>query len=240
MSTIFTESLSSNPSALIELFEVDLSLQGGEVLRFHAGVVNPDDNSVVYQTAKDIVWDGNTYTRYPVTASGFTKDTQGTLPRPELIVSNAEGILGARSRELNDFRQCKVTRIRTHARFLDAVNFKDGNPHANPLHHYPHEIWYVARKLEEVPGEYIKYELAAPYDVMGIKLPRRQMLRVCPAQVGYRGGDCGYSGSAMFDSDGNPTSDPDKDRCGKRFTDCKLRGNQARFGGFVTIGLIRT
>lgn len=241
LNPIFLESQLSSPSALIELFEIDLAFQGGPLYRFHAGTVGTDDDGneiITYQTAKDLIWKGETYTRFPIVASGFSASTEGPLPRPTLTVSNFEGLIGASARDYQDFRGCRVTRIRTFAKFLDAANFTEGNPTADPNQAFRPEIWFVARKAEEVPGEYVKFELASPFDVQGVKIPRRQMLRVCPAQVIYRGGDCGYTGSQMFDIEGNPTTDPAKDRCGHTFADCKLRNNQKNFGGFVVVGRV--
>lgn len=43
----------------------------------------------------------------------------------------------------------KVTRKRTMVRFLDAVNFTDGNPTANPLEALEDEIYYVTQKTAE-------------------------------------------------------------------------------------------
>jgi phage-related protein len=53
-----------NPSSIIELFEVELTsaLHGANfTYRFHAGV-NP------YNSNGDIIWAGNTYSKYPIDA----------------------------------------------------------------------------------------------------------------------------------------------------------------------------
>ncbi|MBT0358367.1 phage minor tail protein L, partial [Morganella morganii subsp. morganii] len=43
-----------------------------------------------------------------------------------------------------------------------------------------------------------------------------------------------YAGPPVADEWGKPTSDPAKDKCGKRLPDCKLRNNQSRIGAFVS------
>src|SRR5260364_95548 len=44
---------------------------------------------------------------------------------------------------------CRLIRKRTFARFLDAVNFPEGNPEADPNQHFSDEIWCVDRKAAE-------------------------------------------------------------------------------------------
>lgn len=103
-----------NPGALVDLFELDATALGGEVLRWHAGV-----NGL----GNDIVWQGNTYARFPVEASGFAKSGQGQLPRPKIQVANVTGLVGALARELNDLVGAKLIRRRTFVRYLDSANF---------------------------------------------------------------------------------------------------------------------
>lgn len=111
---IQSEIQSLSLSALIELFTLDLSLQGGPGLNFHAGT-----NSLL----GDVIWSGQTYTRFPVIAEGFKQSMTGAQPRPILTASNIQGALGALARSYSDFAGCKLTRLRTFARFLDAANF---------------------------------------------------------------------------------------------------------------------
>src|SRR3954471_15038558 len=67
------------PSAMIELFELDATSVGGSVIRFHAGT---------NQLRQDIVWQGDTYNRFPIEATGFEFNGQGQFPRPKIRVSN--------------------------------------------------------------------------------------------------------------------------------------------------------
>ena len=73
---IFDEIQKSNPSAIIELFtlQLDSGLHGATTIyRFHAGS-NLNANG-------QIVWAGNSYLRFPVEADGFAFK-RGKLPRP--------------------------------------------------------------------------------------------------------------------------------------------------------------
>lgn len=218
------------PSALIELFQLDLTLQGGSLLHWHAGT---------NELNGDIIWGGQAYTRYPVQATGFKWSGVGALPRPKITASNVGGILGALARQYSDFAGCKLSRIRTFARFLDAANFPGGvNPTADPTQALPTEVWFFDRKAQE-DGNTIEWELASSLDLMAVKLPRRQFIQNCCPWV-YRGADCGYTGTSYFDINGNPVAAASQDVCGKRLSDCKLRFGQTAvlpYGGFPGAGI---
>ena len=168
-----------NPSAIIELFTLtlDSGLHGSStVYRFHAGSSLKDNG--------EIVWAGNTYQRFPIEAEGFAF-TKGQLPRPTLTVSNALGTISAILIDVNttttgnDLTGATVTRIRTLARFLDAVNFPgDINPYGTPdsTAEFPQEIYKVDRKSAE-NRDVVQFELAAVFDLAGIRAPQRQCTR---------------------------------------------------------------
>lgn len=113
--TIRAEIQSLAPSALLDFFVLDTTnLPGGSVMRFHAGT-----NGL----SQPVVWQGATYEPLPIEASGFDVTARGSLPRPKLKVANAAGFLSASVKSFGDFVGCKVTRKRTFAKYLDAVNF---------------------------------------------------------------------------------------------------------------------
>ena len=168
-----------NPSAIIELFslQLDNDLHGATTIyRFHAGSSLKDNG--------EIVWAGNTYQRFPIKAEGFAF-RQGQLPRPTLTVSNALGTITAILLSVNtttagnDLTGATVTRIRTLARFLDAVNFPgDINPYGTPDNtaEFPQEIYKIDRKSAE-NREAVQFELASVFDLAGIRAPNRQCTR---------------------------------------------------------------
>lgn len=102
------------PGTVIELFELDATALGGSIFRFHNGL---------NFNKSDIVWQGNTYLRYPVQASGFEMSSKGVLPRPKLTVANISNAVAAEVRAYGDLVGAKVTRKRTLAKFLDVCNF---------------------------------------------------------------------------------------------------------------------
>lgn len=223
------------PSAVIELFELDgtaASIGVDQVYRFHAGVNE--------QISGNIVWNGNTYQRYPVEATGFTYEGGGQLPRPTISISNVLSLGTTLVLEYNDLVGATVTRIRTLKKYLDAVNFtSETNVTADPFAEFPREIFIVDRKVAENRAV-VSFELSATFDVAGVKLPRRQIIQnICPWT--YKGEGCGYTGTNYFDIDDNSVADVANDVCGHRLSSCKLRfGENAEipYGGFPSAGLI--
>lgn len=216
-----------SPGAIIELFQLDLTPFNAPIVYFHAGT---------NELGNDVIWQGQTYQRYPVQAGGFEWKGQGTLPRPKLVTSNVMGTMSALCRIYGDMVGAKVTRKRTLLRYLDAVNFEAGNPDANPDEFFPDDIFYINQKTSE-NAEAIEFELAVAFDVEGVQLPRRQVIRnSCPWK--YRGDGCGYAGGPVADINDTPTSDPSADQCGKRLTSCKLRypSGTIPYGGFPGAG----
>ena len=176
---IITDLQKINPSAIIELFSLalDSNLHGASTIyRFHNG-----SNLV---SNGDIVWAGNSYVKMPIQADGFAFQ-KGQLPRPKLTVSNAIGTITAilltvnQTTTGNDLTGATVTRIRTLARYLDAVNFPgSSNPFGtpDPTAEFPQEIYKIDRKSAE-NRDVVEFELAAVFDLAGIRAPKRQCTR---------------------------------------------------------------
>ena len=132
-----------------------------------------------------------------------------------------------------------VTRRRTLAKYLDAVNFPNGvNATADPTAVFPDDVYAINRKVSHTKLS-IEFELASNIDVQGVMVPRRQILQhICT--WGYRSAECGYAGGAVATAKDVPTSDILLDVCGKRVDSCKLRfGTNAPlpYGGFVGAGV---
>ena len=184
---VFSDIQKVNPSSIIELFKLELK----EGLNYATG--NPSGVTTVHRFHSgsnldaygNIVWNGEIYLRFPVEASGFAFQ-RGQLPRPTITVSNmgtpsmSAVLLAANSFTAgNDLTGAKVTRIRTMARFLDAANFSGAtNPFGTPDSdaEFPREIYYIDRKSAE-NREVVQFELAAIFDMAGIRAPKRQCTR---------------------------------------------------------------
>lgn len=230
--TITSEIQKLAPSAVIELFVLDATNIGGEVFRFHAGT-----NAL----RGKVVWQGNEYLPFPIQVTGFEYNGTGQLPRPKVVVANLTGVITTLLLELDDLLGAKFIRKRTLAKYLDAINFDGGvNPSADATAEFAEDVYYVDRKASE-NRDLVEFELAASFDLQGIRLPRRQIIQnICPWR--YRGSECGYTGSAYFDANDNRVGTLAQDVCGKRLASCKARfGEYAElpFGGFPAAGLIR-
>ena len=190
---------SVNPSPIIELFELTLD----PVLHVNPNgtttIQDPDGNNIstirFHNNTKDkttqasIVWNGNTYYRMPIEATGFKYDPK-QLPRPKLTISNLAIIalnIGNMSNVLNAVNQvtfandlvgATLKRRRTLAEFLPHNNFTgNSNPYGTPdnTQEFPIEEFKIARKSLETRNV-VSFDLAAAIDNFNVNLPKRQFL----------------------------------------------------------------
>jgi lambda family phage minor tail protein L len=220
------------PSSIIELFELQLStaIQGANTIyRFHAGTNATGANG-------NVVWAGNAYQAYPIEAEGWEYSGNGQLPRPKIRVSNIMGTITAIILA-TPLEGAKVTRIRTMARYLDAVNFPGGvNPYGtpDPTAEFPREVYYIDRKSAET-RDVVEFELAAAFDLIGVRAPKRQCIsNIC--QWVYRSAECSYTGTDYYDIDDNKIATSTNDACGKRLKSCSIRFTPFKLAGSVTNG----
>ena len=174
----------ADAKTVVELFDFELNnAQHGAttVYRF---------TNTKNELGNDIVWQGNTYTAIPLKAEGYEATGQGTLPRPNISVANLNGTFttilallnvdddgNALPRNTRTLEGCKVTRTRTLSKYLDAVNFTGGsNSDADPTSYFrPRDIYFIDRKSME-NREVISYEMCSAFDLVGVRLPKRQIL----------------------------------------------------------------
>lgn len=183
------------PSSIIELFELQLNTAqhgSNDLYRFHAGTSMVGNG--------DLVWNGNSYLRFPLQAEGFEYSGKGTLPRPTIRCSNILGTITAILAGLpSGLEGAKVTRIRTMARYIDAVNFPGGtNPYGtpDPTAEFPREVYYIDRKSAET-RDLVEFELAAAFDLAGVRAPKRQCIsNIC--QWVYKSTECSYTPKAAM------------------------------------------
>jgi lambda family phage minor tail protein L len=219
------------PGAIIELFDMELD---GAVVHFHAGT---------NELFEPVVWDGITYSPLPIQADGFEKNTGGGLPRPKIRIANIDGIISQAllTRDFEDLTGAKVTRRRTMKKYLDAVNFAEGNPSADPTAEMQPDIFFIDRKSAENKA-IVEFELASALDIGAVKLPKRQIIQnSCTWR--YRGAECSYAGGPVATILDAPTGDLAADQCGKRLSSCKLRFGETGvlpYGGFPAAGLARS
>jgi lambda family phage minor tail protein L len=166
--------------AIIEMFEIDLSTieDGLSGQYFFTNEVMPDNSSVV--------WKGQTYTSFPIEASGFDVTTKGQMPQPEITVANVLGTFSAVISSANDLVGAKVIRRRTLFKYLD------NGPTPDSTQEFPEDIFYIERKTAET-NITVSWQLASKIDLEGLLLPRR-VITQNHCLWRYKGPECGYSG----------------------------------------------
>lgn len=234
------------PSAPITLFEIDLSKIAQEKnINLQTDAENLNIKSSNYQGVSEgvlrfhnnlkifnsyIVWQGKTYYPAPITATGFEITTKGTLPQPTLsLTSQSENsvdqmaLLRFEIRKMGDIVGAKVTRRRTFAKFLDAINFgsrsvakvgRESNMlpqgfEPDPFAYLPSDIYFIERKQHENKTT-LSYQLTSILDLEGVKLPKRRILAdKCSFQ--YRGLGCWYQHPYEDEKEGYPGTFPNYD-----------------------------
>lgn len=231
------------PGAKVRLIEVDCTDFGGSVLRFHNYNVDYTESELLaFQQSgateippKKIRWKGEDYTAWPYELSGIEWDGTGKSPQPSLEVANIDGSISAMCLILQNLFGAKVTEHITFRQYLP-----DGDDPDESMEFT--QNWFITRKSGENQTS-VSFELSSPADFTGQKLPRRQIYSVCHWAMngGYRGPDCGYTGTKYFTEKGVPTDNPALDKCGGLCLDCKLRFGEDQplsFGGFIASSLI--
>ena len=196
MATPVSDLQKPNVDNIVELFQLELNttMHGvSQTYYFYNGVGTLNDANLIFAN--------NEYTRMPIEAEGFEFNGK-QLPRPNLKVSNIFGTITTILLTLpQGLEGAKVTRIRTLRRYIDDINFEGGdilledsslllqednnfvdlesgqNPFgtADSTATFPDEVFFIDRKSAENRAEVV-FELAASFDLDGVRLPKRQVL----------------------------------------------------------------
>ncbi|WP_080086086.1 phage minor tail protein L [Salmonella enterica] len=200
------ESAKLAQSARITLWEIDLTQSGGDRY-FFCNEAN--------EKGEAVTWQGRKYDVYPVDGCGFEMNGKGAAARPSLKVSNLYGMVTGMVEDLHSLVGATVIRRIVYARFLDAVNFQNGNQEADPEQESVSR--WVIEQCSDLTAVSATFVLANTCTWI------------------YRSDECGYTGPAVADEFDNPTADPAKDACSRCARGCALRNNTGNFGGFLSI-----
>ena len=193
MAIPFVELNKINPSSVIELFELELTVglhiptgnpdNLDTVFRFHAGANINNFGQIKFGT--------NLYQRVAVKAEGFENTSTGTIPRPTLTFSNLGGItkdttvmtmsdflnIVNKVTPGNDLLNAKVTRLMPLASALHNDNFTGNNPFGTPsTDRLQDRIYYIDRKAIE-NRQIVQFELVSVLDMQNKKIPARIVTR---------------------------------------------------------------
>ncbi|AWD90221.1 minor tail protein L [Dickeya phage Sucellus] len=233
MSRIIPDKLNSTLDSLeqdaeIVLIVADLTniAQEAGVFRFYSGV---------NQLSKPLVWQGFTYEPFPTELDGLSLSGTGKSGRPTLSLSNITGMITGLVINYSELVGSVVTIKVVSAKFLDSINFKNGNPNADPNQEI--ELRYIVNKLNQLDPSVATFELSLPSEYDKAVIPARTITSGS-CLFKYRGDGCGYDGQRMFDYRDNEVFVNNLDVCGRRKESCVLRfgeGNAIHHGGFLSV-----
>ena len=193
MAIPFVELNKLNPSSIIELFELELTVG------LHIPTGNPNNLDTVFRfhaganlnNFGQIIFNGNSYQRVAVKVEGFEDTSKGTIPRPTLTFSNLGGItkdttvmtmtdflnIVNKVTPGNDLLNAKVTRLMPLASALDNANFVGDNPFGTPsTDRLQDRIYFIDRKAVE-NRQVVQFELVGELDMQNKKIPARIVTR---------------------------------------------------------------
>ena len=197
MAIPFTELNKINPSSIIELFELELTVGT------HIAADNPQNLPTIYRfhaganlnNFGEVIFRNNSYQRVAVEVQGFEKKSNSTIARPTITFSNLGGIVQNPTTGLvitmsdflnnvnlvtphNDLVSAKFTRKMPLASALDNANFASGtNPFGTPSSdRLRDEIFVIDRKAIE-NRKIVQFELVAAHDLENRLIPQRVVTR---------------------------------------------------------------
>lgn len=214
-------------TARIELWDIDMTKNGGQILRLC---------NFVNERGGNLVWKGNTYDRYPIQGEGFSFSNEGAATRPRLNIANLMGLVTSTIAQNDLIVGATVIRRIVYGRHLDAANFYNGNAEADTTQEVVQA--FVVERITSLTNEAASFELVVPSETTGSKLPNRRVIaNLCVWTYGDPD-TCGYNrntSTVWWDDNDNKVNSRVSDVCGKRLTSCRLRhgtDNPLPYGGF--------
>jgi len=167
-------------SALVVLYELEYA--EGSYLYFYPGGYDDVNVSPEHKVQfRDASGTPQTYEPFPLEVEGFDISSDGSYSRPTVRMANLENTL--RTEIGGDFEVLigkKIVRRTTFQRYLVG---EAGD--SNPSIELPKQI-YIIDRIKSKNVLQVEFELSTPYDLAGIKLPRRIIVGgACPFK--YKG-----------------------------------------------------
>ncbi len=159
----------------------------------------------------NIVFDGITYNKFPITHDEITENTKGEIDNTKVMLSNIARLIEYYLQNY-DLRGKRVSIKMVFANHLD-----DPDCYAE----FSNYIDSYSSNVKDVV-----FNLMSKFDIFSVQVPQRIFMRsfcqwefASPAvRAAGRGQECGYLGSETT--------------CDLTRTRCRVLGNQARFGAF--------
>lgn len=153
----------------------------------------------------DVVFDGTTYTAFPISFDVVSENKSGNIDRVQIILANISRVIGGYL-ETYDFRKKKISIKLVWADQLDDTD------------NYIEDIFYIDGYTADEKN--VTFSLSSKFDVLDVSLPFRKYSRNYCCWV-FKGSECGYTGSETT--------------CNKTKAQCKSYNNYSRFGGFPSV-----
>ena len=154
---------------------------------------------------EDVIYNGVTYTRFPITHEFTGENNQGQIDQVKVRLANVSRLIQLYL-EQYDFRGRKVI-IRTV--WADQLADPDA---------YIDDIFYVDNYTADQNN--VEFTLTSKFDVLGMDLPARRYARnYCSWK--FKSAECGYMGAELT--------------CDKTQQRCKQLNNYQRFGAFPSV-----
>jgi lambda family phage minor tail protein L len=180
-------------SALIELFEI--TLPNGTTLYFHPGL--DSDLTDVQFRDKTSPYAIRDYNPMPMMIDGLSLQADGASSRPAFTVANIGTLFQT---ELGDFKNDDLIGERLIRRQTLRKYLVGGTEDASPPIEFPSQEYIIDRIAEENSTS-ITYEVATPFDLENIQLPRRIVVgKYCSWK--YQGHASGEGGGCTWNTDG--------------------------------------
>lgn len=155
-------------SELIHLYELEYS--DGNYARFFAGL-EEDLTEVQFRDSSNTARD---YIAIPIQAEGFDISSDGAYSRPEITIANIGSVFSSAVGGLDyqDLIGKRVTKITTFKKYLVGESADSSSAPGVSLP----KIVYVIDRVKAKNIISITFELASPFDLAGITLPRRVVI----------------------------------------------------------------
>lgn len=165
------------------------------------------DNITLAQYDADILFDGVTYSKFPVKHDNIPENIKGTVDTVRITLGNASRLIQGYLESYNGLKRKKVT-IKTV--FANQLSDTDANIE---------DIFYISSV--EANASTVIFNLSSRLDIMDAQLPRATYYRDHCRWLNFKGTECGYAGAEAT--------------CNRTKTQCKAYGNYENFGGFPSI-----
>jgi len=155
--------------------------------------------------SENVTYDGQEYTKFPISHDAVTEDTTGEISSVSVTLSNVSRLIQAYL-ENYDFNGKKVYITLVWGNQLDDTDA------------YLREIFYIDSYSADQNN--VEFTLTSKFDVLSLQLPARKYSRnYCGFK--FKSTECGYAGAET--------------ECNKTLARCRVLENSSRFGAFPSV-----